>query len=340
MALTVTNMHEKIFSKPLIISVLIVLSVAGIIKAYSIQNLPEVHDWNHYQIKRINKAQTNFSFIVFGDNKNSITTFNELIDRVNKENVSFAIDVGDLVFNGEKEYFSLFINQIRRLNKPLLTAIGNHELYDRGRANYYDIFGRFYYSFSVGNSYFIVLDDANEENIDIWQMNWLKNELQKSMNYKYRFIFMHVPLYDPREGKQPGHSLKNVTLADELNDLFDKYNVTMLFCSHIHAYYRGIWNRTPYIITGGAGAELEGTDPNHYFHHYIKVDVSDNGVRYHVVRLKSPSSVINIASTLSLYAYAFFIIHGLNIVILSCLLYLGYYVIFVKEKWIKLNFRI
>jgi hypothetical protein len=46
------------------------------------------------------------------------------------------------------------------------------------------VFGNHYYSFSEKNSYFIVLDDANS-NVNGTQMNWLKNELKKSQNYKY-----------------------------------------------------------------------------------------------------------------------------------------------------------
>jgi len=68
------------------------------------------------------------------------------------------------VQDGRKEKFRFFINQIKQLNKPLLTAIGNHELRKNGRANYYELFGRFYYSFHIGNAYFIVLDDANQKN--------------------------------------------------------------------------------------------------------------------------------------------------------------------------------
>ncbi|GAH97400.1 unnamed protein product, partial [marine sediment metagenome] len=97
-----------------------------------------------------------------------------------EEDVIFAIDVGDLVYDGEKEKYRFFINQIKKLNKPLLTVIGNHELKREGRANYYELFGKFYYSFVVGDSYFIILDDANTRNLDPWQMDWLKDELQKS----------------------------------------------------------------------------------------------------------------------------------------------------------------
>jgi Icc-related predicted phosphoesterase len=334
------EIKKKIFSRFLIIVALILLISAGAVKIHSMVSFSEPHDWNYYQLQRIGKNQTNFSFVVFGDNKNSITTFDELISRVNKEDALFAIDVGDLVLNGEKEYFDFFISQIEKLNKPLLTVVGNHELYDKGRASYYDIFGRFYYSFNVGNSYFIILDDANENSIDPWQMNWLESELQKSQNYKYRFVFMHVPLYDPTKKEQPGHSMKNVTFAKQLNELFDEYNVTMIFCSHIHSYYKGVWGKTPYIISGGAGAELDGINPNHYFYHYIKVDVSGSGVKYNVIRLKSPDFELGnrLVHTVWLYAYAFFDIHAFSLIILICSLYLGYYIVFVKKRWLKLNF--
>jgi len=241
-----------------------------------------------------------------------------------------------LVYDGEKEKFRFFINQIKKLNKPLLTVVGNHDIRDDGRANYYEIFGRFYYSFTIGNNYFIILDDADENDLDPWQMVWLKNELQKSQDYKYRFVFMHVPLYDPRRGEyKRGHSLRNLAFAEKLNALFDQDEVTMLFVSHIHGYYRGVWGKTPYIITGGAGAELVGSDPQHYFYHYIKVHVSDNGVSYKVVKLKSPDFELidRLIHDAWIYIYAFFAIHFLDLIIILALVYLIFYIIFVKKKW-------
>ena len=85
---------------------------------------------------------------------------------------------------------------------------------------------------------------------------------------------MHVPLYDTRtSGFGLKHALASPRNAGELNAMFDKYHVTMLFASHIHEYDRGVWGKTPYIITGGGGGELAGTNPQHYFFHYIRVSV-------------------------------------------------------------------
>ena len=329
-------MKKEIFNKLTVIAVLVLMVVIISIKIHSIVSFPEINDWNYYRLQEIDKKKDEFSFAVFGDNKNSITTFKSLISELNKEDIIFAIDLGDLVYDGEKEKFRFFIKQIKSLNKPLLTAIGNHELKEGGRANYYEIFGKFYYSFSVGKSYFIILDNANENYLNPWQMCWLKEELQKSQKYKYRFVFMHVPLYDPRKDKyKVEHGFKNLSLAKKLNGLFDKYNITMLFASHIHGYYKGIWGKTPYIITGGAGAELTGSDPEHYFYHYVKVNVSDNGLKYKVIKLKNPGFELmdRWIHDAWIYIYAFFAIHFLDLMIVLTLIYLGFYIIFVK-KWL------
>ena len=337
-----TKIKINIFNKFLFLAVLFLLIISCFIKIHSIISFPKIDKWNYQQLQKIDKTKNEFEFIVFGDNKNSITTFENLIEKVNEEEALFAIALGDLVYDGEKEKFRFFINQIKDFNKPLLTAIGNHEITDLGRANYYELFGTFYYSFTTANSYFIILDNANETNLDAWQMDWLENELQISQNYKYRFVFMHVPLYDPQDSKTIiDHCLKDPTFAKKLNDLFDINNVTMLFCSHIHGYYNGIWGTTPYIITGGAGAELHGSDPQHHFYHYIKVNVSDNSVEYEIVRIKSPKFefIDRLIHIIMIYIYAFFAIKFWDSIIIITLIYLVFYIIFIKKEWLILNLK-
>lgn len=78
--------------------------------------------------------------------------------------------------------------------------------------------------------------------------------------------------------------MKDTDQAKELNDIFDRYNVTMIFASHIHMYYRGVWQKTPYIITGGAGAPLKNFQ-NYGFYHYIVVTIDDKNINYDVRRI-------------------------------------------------------
>lgn len=106
-------------------------------------------------------------------------------------------------------------------NKPLLTVLKHHDIVMDGRSLYYEMFGPFYCSFHVGPAYFIVvLDNANQESIDPWQMIWLKEELEKSKRFKYRFVFIHVPLFSPTTRKTE-HIMSDTQNAKELNKLFD-----------------------------------------------------------------------------------------------------------------------
>ena len=146
-------------------------------------------NWNEKQIQRIESlpVPSQFCFAVMGDNKNGFRTFHRIIKDIDKKLPLFAIDVGDLVFDGEKEKYRIFYNEIRKSRTPFLTGVGNHDIREGGRANYFDIFGNFYYSFSYGNSLFVILDDANEEYIDNQQMQFLEAELKK--DFKQKFVF-------------------------------------------------------------------------------------------------------------------------------------------------------
>jgi len=332
------RLMRRVFSKYVAAVVLLVLIVSGVFALYAYLNEPTSKDRNYNQLQKVDRSRNSFSFAAFGDNKESVKTFGHIVDLLNKSDVAFAFDDGDLVLDGDIEQYRFFLKQADRLHKPLLTAIGNHETYLNGRGNYYDLFGPFSYSFTVGRSYFIVCDDANEKGLGGFQMEWLRGELEKSRAYRNRFVFMHVPLYDPRADAQGlEHGLQDPVEAKKINDLLDRYDVTMLFTSHIHGYFTGKWGKTPYIITGGAGAELVGTNSTNYFYHYIDVRVSDSGVRYYVVKIPSPGDnyVVRLLHNLWLYIYAFLALHFFDIVLGLCGLYLVLFVLYQLEKRIE-----
>ena len=258
---------------------------------------------NYQEIKRISALELGeeFTFAVFSDNQGSRKTFNELLRRVDEDpEIKFAINCGDLVPEGDKEKYRYFLGQIEGFEKPLLTLIGNHDIKDKGRALYYDIFGDFYYSFAAGNSYFIVLDNANEIRFGQPQKEWLVRELEKAKGARFRFVFMHVPLFDPRTDNIDGdgrvkvnhkamrHALEDETEARWLAELLAKYNVTHIFAGHIHAYHTGKWWGVSFTISGGAGGRLLLKDPEHDFFHYLKVSVTENDVHIKVKELPSP----------------------------------------------------
>ena len=119
-------------------------------------------------------------------------------------------------------------------------------------------------------------------------MAWLEQEFSKSQSYKTRLVFLHVPLFDPRGGENH-HCLPEAT-GRRLAALFRQYGVTHIFAGHIHSYFSGNWDGVPYTITGGAGAPLYGTDPKHFFYHYLKITLRGDQVEVQVRRLSAAGS--------------------------------------------------
>lgn len=115
----------------------------------------------------------------------------------------------------------------------------------------------------------------------------------------------------------------------------------MIFSSHIHAYYTGYWGQTPFIITGGAGAELIGVDPQHDFYHYIKVNVTPSHVEYELVKLSTPPFNIwdRVLYDAWIYIYVIFSAYFWDIIIGISILHLLYYIVFINKKWLRWNIK-
>jgi 3',5'-cyclic AMP phosphodiesterase CpdA len=250
-------------------------------------------DWNLSNQKRIKAPPgDSLTFAVLGDNRSNPPVFQQILKQMNRDtSLAFAIDLGDIVETGTVENFRNFLDQVRQnLRLPLLTVLGNHDLEkDHGSRLYRQIFGPDYYSFQIKGNYFIVVNDAEQYKIGAPQWRWLERELKKSQAFKTRLVFLHTPLFDPRGGENH-HALSEDT-GRRLAALFRRYHVTHVFAGHIHSYFAGNWDGVPYTITAGAGAPLYGTDPQHFFYHYIKVTLKDDKVHIEVQRLaeKGPS---------------------------------------------------
>jgi Icc-related predicted phosphoesterase len=280
------NRFKKFFSEKRHIATTVVIFILLTIIGLSNYLPVGPGNYNQKQIDKIHSypSSNRFSFAVMGDNKNSFKIFSKILKNIDNDHYIFAIDVGDLVFDGEKEKYRIFYNMIKHEKTPFLVAVGNHDIREGGAENYFDVFGKFYYSFDYGNSLFIILDDANEKRIDAVQMKWLEEQLQKS--YQHKFVFLHVPPFDPRP--KLNHSLSDKQNAEKFMSLMEECKPDIVFTSHIHAYFDETRNGINYVITGGAGSELWGIDPDHYFNHYVKVEVDGDKISKEVVRFPSP----------------------------------------------------
>lgn len=226
--------------------------------------------------------QTSFSFAVYGDPRgvqpptdSTIyhTRHKQLCDWMATQNISFALETGDIVWAGGltdgnclgfyKEYFKAEQNLSK--TKPIMTTPGNHELQPNGLGDsgypYFSIYntstypnngpvgvnGRCY-SFDYGNAHFISISSFQVSMAT--EATWLDADLaaaRANPNIKWIFVWMHEPLYT--NSGHPGS-------ANELTywgPLFDKYNVDIVFAGHNHVYERYHSIKAGQVVPDGEG---------------------------------------------------------------------------------------
>jgi hypothetical protein len=312
---------KKIFKEyPLriILAALCILLFIGITVWNSSAPVP-IHNWNQREFSRITVADPNdFTFAVMGDNKGNRSVFEPLLRDVDHDKeIAFAIDDGDLVDEGTVGHYRRFLRQVQgNLSIPVLVAIGNHDLDNDGsNNNYQEIFGPTYYSFQVGKSYFIVLDATTQAGFDKSERQWLEKELHRGQAAKARFVFMHVPVFDPRGGTFH-KSLPDKDQMDLL-DLFRRYKVTHLFASHLHGYFSGEWAGVPYTVTGGAGGYLQGKEPEHFFYHYVKVHLRNGKADVTVRRIAAEHGMTYFFELMEDYALRWVLLLAAGVLLLS-----------------------
>jgi 3',5'-cyclic AMP phosphodiesterase CpdA len=241
--------------------------------------------WNVQALRQIEASRSGpLAFAVLGDSRNSHGRFARLLQQMAAEpDLVFAIHLGDMVPQGDEPDFRSFFQEVRGyLPIPLLGVPGNHDLKPDGSRVWERLLGPRDYAFQVQGRRFIVLDD-NAPDLDEGQLRWLAEELRQSQACPARLVFMHRPLFDPRGA--PHHHALPPEVGRKLASLFQQHRVTHVFAGHIHGYFTGEWSGVPYTITGGGGVKLAGTDPAHYFYHYLKVKVTGGGVMVRVQRL-------------------------------------------------------
>lgn len=237
--------------------------------------------WNQKQLAKIDRSKTDFKFAVFADTHDSSMAFGRLRQEVEKGDYLFALDVGDMAIDAGMIKSRYFINQVSTMKTPVLTAVGNHDIAAGGHATYKKVYGAPYYSFTVGQCMFIVLDDADGKSIDEKQMAWFKDQLKESRKYPNSFVFMHVPPFRGRRDLNlpMQQFLSDRQNAEQIKQLCIDNRVNIFFCGHCHTFDYDIWpNDVHFVMTGGGGGRLWDVEQYRGMYHYIKVTVNgDHG---------------------------------------------------------------
>lgn len=242
-----------------------------------------------------------FRFVAFGDTRSGHESHQKVVNLIVEQEPILVINSGDLVNNGRdihdwEQFFE--VNKELMRNTPYFPVLGNHEKDSKHYFNFFDLPGNErYYHFDVGDALFIMLDvegpnfntpkfvkGKNRELL--WQnyslpyfkkqKEWLEHILSLHDEAGYIFVTSHEPYYTVRKDRAEETERRR----NFWGDIFERYNVQVVFNGHDHHYHHALNNGTHYITTGGGGAPLSEkeimipeTVKFSKVEHFISVDV-------------------------------------------------------------------
>lgn len=226
-----------------------------------------------------NHEETPFTFGILGDTQGNPKVCKRLSDQLWMQRPNFTIIPGDLVDSGpnKQQWVEEFFPGMQPLSSRVafFPTIGNHE---QNAAHYYNYVSvpapEYYYTFRYGNAQFFMVDSNKEVGPDSEQYKWLESQLAQS-DATWKFVSYHHPSYSSDEddygdmwkGERSEYGDKRIRA---LVPLYDRYGVDIVWNGHIHSYER-TWpmkaekvqeqDGTIYMVTGGAGGNLETAGP-------------------------------------------------------------------------------
>jgi hypothetical protein len=164
--------------------------------------------------------------------------------------------MGDNLYGSEKpkDYDEKFERPYKELldrGVKFYASLGNHDETSQRHYKNFNMDGRSYYTFKLGDDVRFFAIDSNY--LDNEQREWLKDELSKSTE-RWKICFFHHPIYS--SGGRHGPDL---ALREYLEPLFLEFGVDVVFTGHEHFYERIRPQRgIVYFISGGAGKLRHG----------------------------------------------------------------------------------
>jgi len=247
------------------------------------------------RLAALEKIQGKFTFVVLGDNRSGDAIYKKLVVMAMERKPEFVVNTGDMITTpGDIKEWDRFWAMSKPITVPYFLTVGNHDahpkvpLSEKIYKEQVDLPGnQLYYSFSAGNSLFVVLDsfqDDHERRINGAQLKWLEGVLSGS-DKQHKFVFLHHPLYtEAGKGHHSGDCLDEYPAdRDRLEALFVKSRVEAVFAGHEHFYQRKTVDGITHVITGGGGAPIYSKDEDGGFNHFIHVTVDGDKVSAEVV---------------------------------------------------------
>ncbi|NOZ94081.1 MAG: metallophosphoesterase family protein [Acidobacteria bacterium] len=217
-----------------------------------------------------NRAADHVKFMAYGDTRSYPWVHDQVASAMLARDPgyrTFLLVVGDLVSHGRREadwdeqLFDPTYTHIQELlaSLPYQSCIGNHELKGDGDDLFLKYFpyrwiSSHYGSFDYGPAHFTFVDQYVDYSPGSAQYAWIVSDLAAT-DRPWRFVVLHEP------GFSAGGHGDNEEVQRDLEPLFERYGVAMVFAGHNHYYARAVAGGVQHITTGGGGAPLYDPDP-------------------------------------------------------------------------------
>ena len=228
-----------------------------------------------------------FRFAFLSDSHKGWGVLKPIMKEIARDGYSFAVHGGDFVAQSKEDRYRFFFRKLAEVRgeTPIFFVPGNHDVYDKSNKysleNFHKYCGPDHYWFSRGDVAFVALNDARSA-ITADQLHWLESTLRELRgDFTHIFVFMHVPPFDPREGRSyslPKHD------KEKFMALMEKYRVAYVFSGHIHCYFREVINGVTYIVAPPAGGTPRCSPPSYG---YIYITVNGEGIKDSVVTVEN-----------------------------------------------------
>ena len=205
-----------------------------------------------------------FGFI---DNNKSISAETEAMNTaINQLKPPFVVITGDFVNNSKsKEQIAAYKSMIAQIDSSVKVYMipGNHDIGKVSRAsidNYKKNYGETHFSFRYGDCAFIGIDsniikEEDKEREEV-QFKWLEQELQKTKDARFKFVFTHCSVFLKRMDEPVNYSNFSLPMREKYVHLFQKYGVNAIFAGHLHNNAYGKVGNMEMITIGPVGKVL------------------------------------------------------------------------------------
>lgn len=225
-----------------------------------------------------------FTFAVLGDSRNNPVIHRAILDRIQRTEAIFAINLGDIVNHGYEQEYVQFTKEIADFGLPYFVVPGNHEVAVRGgMSRFLKFVNPADYSFDLGRFRFVLLDNAYGQ-IGQDRFRWLESQLAGKGG---KFVFMHAPPFSPFS-KHHDHVMASPAEVRQFMGMMKKHGVSAVFAGHIHAYGKKNRDGVEYIISGCSGAFPHLLSHEGGFYHYVLVHVDGDKYFTEVFKVLPP----------------------------------------------------